>query len=134
MAVRIRMKMLGRKNRPFYRICAFDSKVGRNGKVVEELGYYDPMVREKDARAVLNKERIAYWLSVGALPSEKMAVLIKKYGANGTHSAVQAAAMERHKTNKPKAPPPRIVPLPKPPEPPAPEAAAEAAPAESVSE
>ena len=134
MAVRIRMRMMGRKNRPFYRMCAIDSKVGRDGRVVEELGYYDPMVREVDARAILKGERIAYWMSVGALPSEKCSVLIKKYGQNGTHAQSQQAALERLKINKPKAPPPRKVELPKPPEPVAVEAVATEGVTEGASE
>ena len=85
MAVRIRMKKMGRKHRPFFRICAIDSRNPRDGRVLEELGTYDPMVPETDARAVLNGERIAYWLGVGAQPSEKVKVLIKKYGTDGTH-------------------------------------------------
>ena len=76
--VRIRMKSFGRRHRPFYRICAMDSRTGRDGTAIEELGHYDPMVRNKDARAVLNISRIRYWLSVGAQPSEKVAVLLKK--------------------------------------------------------
>src|SRR5262245_12196834 len=84
-SVRIRMKMLGRDRRPFFCFCTIDSRRPRDGKVIEELGYYDPLVKDADARAVLNGERIAYWLSVGALPSERCAVLIKKYGAGGTH-------------------------------------------------
>lgn len=111
MAVRIRMKRLGRKHRPFFRVCAMDSRAPRDGKVIEELGYYDPTVRETDARAVLNGERIAYWLSVGALPTEKVRTLIKKYGKNGTRIEEQRVALERLKTHKPTAPPPRIVPL-----------------------
>jgi len=129
-AVRIRMKMLGRHKRPFFRVCAIDSRRPRDGKVIEELGYYDPLVRDVDARAVLNGDRIAYWLSVGALPSERCAVLIKKYGSGGTHVEQQKAALERLKTHRPQAPAPYIPP-PKPPEPePAPEPAAteEAAP------
>jgi len=94
-AVRIRMKQLGRKHRPFYRICAMDVRRPRNGRVLEELGTYDPMVAETDARAVLDGERINYWLSVGALPSENVKVLIKKYGQGGTHLAAQQAALER---------------------------------------
>ncbi len=95
MAVRIRMKRMGRKHRPFYRICAMDSRAPRDGKILEELGYYDPMVPETDARAILNGERIAYWLSVGAQPTEKVKILIKKYGKNGTHLQKQAEAIER---------------------------------------
>ena len=67
----------------------------RDGKVLEELGTYDPMITETDARARLNNERVDYWLSVGAQPSEKCAVLIKKYGTDGTHVDAQKAALER---------------------------------------
>ena len=95
MAVRIRMKKLGRRHRPFYRICAMDVRTPRNGRVLEELGTYDPMVPETDARAVLNGERIKYWLGVGAQPSDKVGVLIKKYGADGTHLEQQQAALAR---------------------------------------
>lgn len=95
MAVKLRMKRLGRKNRPFYRICAVDSRRPRDGKVIEELGTYDPLVRETDARTTLNNERVKYWLGVGAQPSEAVGVLIKKYGENGTHVAAMQAARER---------------------------------------
>jgi small subunit ribosomal protein S16 len=86
---------MGRKNRPFYRLCSVDSRNKRDGKVIEELGYYDPMVSEVDARAVLKGERIDYWLSVGAQPSEAARVLIRKYGSKGTHLAAQQAALAR---------------------------------------
>ena len=95
MAVRIRMKRLGRRHRPYYRICAVDSRRPRDGRVLEELGTYDPMIRETDARAKLNGERIDYWLSVGAQPSDNVKVLIKKYGSEGTHLAQQHDALER---------------------------------------
>ena len=95
MAVRIRMKKLGRRHRPFFRICAMDSRTPRDGRTLEELGTYDPMIADVDARAVLNGERINYWLSVGALPSDKVKVLIKKYGAEGTHAEQQKAALDR---------------------------------------
>ena len=108
MSVRIRMKKLGRKHRPFFRICAMDVRRPRDGRVLEELGTYDPMVPETDARAMLNGERINYWLKVGAQPSDKVSVLIKKYGAEGTHLEQQRLALARlpqarHHT----APPPK---------------------------
>ena len=112
MAVRIRMKRLGRRHRPFYRICAMDSRSPRDGKVIEELGYYDPMVRETDARAILQNERIDYWISQGALPTEKVKVLIDKYGTNGRCAEQQKEAIERLASQKPVAPPPQKVPLP----------------------
>ena len=85
MAVMIRMKRMGRTHRGFFRICATDKRSPRDGRVIEELGTYDPSVPETDARCLLKGERIDYWLSVGAKPSEKVGVLIKKYGTNGTH-------------------------------------------------
>ena len=97
LAVRIRMKRLGRRHRPFYRICAMDSRRPRDGRVLEELGTYDPMIKETDARAVLNGERVDYWLGVGAKPSDNVKVLIKKYGTDGTHLEQQKLAMERVK-------------------------------------
>jgi small subunit ribosomal protein S16 len=91
-AVKIRMKALGRKHRPFFRICALDARRPRDGRVLEELGTYDPTVPLTDARVVLNAARVDYWLSVGAQPSENVRVLIRKYGTNGTHLAAQQAA------------------------------------------
>ena len=100
MAVRIRMKQFGRRHRPFFRVCVTDVRAPRDGRVLEEVGYYDPMVPETDARTVLHGERIDYWLSVGAQPSDKVAVLIKKYGTNGTHLEEQKAAADRLATKR----------------------------------
>ena len=137
MSVRIRMKKLGRSHQAFFRICAVDKRAPRDGRVLEELGTYDPRVPETDARAILNKERVDYWLGVGAQPSENVAVLIKKYGTNGTHDAAQKAALA--KLSAPKSVPDPGVPasLPKPKktkEEIAAEAAAAAAPAEASTE
>src|SRR5438093_4180537 len=78
-AVRIRMKRLGRKHRSFFRIVAIDSRQPRDGRIIEELGSYDPMVKNTDDRVRLKPDRIKYWLGVGGLPSEKVSVLLKKY-------------------------------------------------------
>lgn len=100
MAVRIRMKKMGKKARPFYRIVVVDSRAPRDGKVIEEVGLYDPMVADTDARVVLKRERVDYWLGVGAQPTEKAGVLLKKYGSNGTHLAKQEAAMAQLKVSR----------------------------------
>jgi small subunit ribosomal protein S16 len=97
------MKKMGRSHQPFFRICAVDKHAPRDGKVIEELGTYDPRVPETHARAIFDAGRVDYWLSVGAQPSEKVAVLIKKYGSQGTHVAAQKAALE--KLAQPKAVP-----------------------------
>lgn len=118
MAVRIRLKRMGRTHRPFYRVCAMDSRSPRDGRAIEELGHYDPMVGDTDARAVLNKERIDHWISVGAKPSDNVRTLIKKYGTNGTHLQQQEDALQRLATKKPveiaRVPSPKPAPDPEP--------------------
>jgi len=86
------MKMLGRKHRPYFRIVAIDHKQPRNGRVIEELGSYDPMVKDTDNRVRLRPDRIKYWLGVGALPSERVATLLKKYMAKAEQQAAAAPA------------------------------------------
>jgi small subunit ribosomal protein S16 len=133
-SVAIRMKRMGRKNRPFYRICATDKRSPRDGREIEVLGTYDPYVPDTDARCTLNGPRLQHWLSVGAQPSLAVRVLIKKYGPNGTH-------LKEMEQARAKLAMPRIVPDPGPPAfvpevktEPAPEAAAEAPAAEAVAE
>ncbi len=104
MAVRIRMKRLGRRHRPFYRICVMDSRVPRNGKAIEEVGTYDPMVQVKSDRVQLKMDRIDYWISVGAQPSDKVAVLIKKVKTNTFGSVIAPPPM-----TAPKEPEPEVV-------------------------
>jgi small subunit ribosomal protein S16 len=86
------MKMLGRKHRPYFRIVAIDARQPRNGRILEELGAYDPMVKNTDDRVRLNLERVDYWTGVGASPSEKVAVLIKKYRKKLQKQAAAAPA------------------------------------------
>ena len=124
MSVRIRMKKMGKRHQPFFRICAIDRRAPRDGRVIEELGHYDPMCPDTDARAILNAERIDYWISVGAEPSRKVSTLIKKYGTDGTHLEQQREALEKL-SQKAKFTP-ASVPKPKPKEEPAAEAPAEA--------
>ena len=67
MAVCIRMKRAGRKNRPFFRIDVFDRRTARDGASIENVGYYDPLVQDDKAKVKLHEERIKYWLSRGAI-------------------------------------------------------------------
>jgi small subunit ribosomal protein S16 len=110
-----------------------DSRTNRDGSVIEELGHYDPLVPDTDARAILDAERVEYWLKVGAKPTESVAALIKKYGKGGTHVEKQQQALERLKLTKPQAPAP-WTPPPKPAEeaPAAEAATGEDAPAETA--
>ena len=79
MAVRIRMKQMGRTHRHYYRIVAIDARQPRDGKVIEELGTYDPHVADKNASVTLLPARIKYWQSVGAKASEHCAAIFKKH-------------------------------------------------------
>lgn len=129
------MKKIGRKHRPFFRICAVDSRSPRDGKVIEELGTYDPKVPDVDARVVMNQERLAYWLGVGAKPSEHVAVFIKKYGPKGIRLKEQEDARARLSMPKIVPPAPEQIAPPKKAEPAAAEGEASAeAPAETAAE
>lgn len=81
MAVRIRLRRDGAKKRPFYHVVAADCRRARNGRFIEELGYYNPIVAaDTDPKVVLKEDRIRYWLSVGASPSDTAAALLRKAG------------------------------------------------------
>lgn len=130
--VRIRMKKMGRAHRPFYRICAADARSPRDGRVLEELGTYDTSVPLTDARVTLNHERLQYWLGIGAQPSHKVSVLIRKYGPDGTHLEQQAAAREKLNMPKEVSPTPKPVAIEEPAPEPTEEASSEEAPTEEA--
>ena len=75
--VRIRLKKLGTKKRPFYRIVVMDSRKPRDGETIEEIGIYDP-IEVEDKQIAFNEERARYWLSVGAQPSDIVRKLFNK--------------------------------------------------------
>ncbi|HEX9793909.1 MAG TPA: 30S ribosomal protein S16 [Planctomycetota bacterium] len=77
MAVVLRLKRTGRRNRPHYRICVFDSRTRRDGRSIEELGHYDPLGGDGEHDFTLNEERARHWLSEGAQPSQTVASLLK---------------------------------------------------------
>ncbi len=76
--VKLRLKRMGRRNRAFFRLCAFDAREERDGRSIEQLGTYDPMAKDEEKKVVLKKDRIEYWLSVGAQPTETVASILKK--------------------------------------------------------
>jgi small subunit ribosomal protein S16 len=98
------MKKLGRKHRSYFRIVAIDKRQPRDGRVLEELGSYDPKVKNKDERVKLIPDRIKYWMSVGALPSDQCRILIKKYLPKFEQLAAAAVAGEAAAPTKPEAP------------------------------
>ena len=97
MAVKIRLKRMGRKHHPFYRVNATNDRSPRDGAVLEELGYYDPMTKEADKRFVVNLDRCRHWLDNGAIPSETVSSFLKKAG-------VEHKMLRLPKPGKPKKP------------------------------
>lgn len=81
MSVKIRLARAGAKKRPYYKIVAASSRSPRDGRFLERLGSYDPIRPTEDPnRLVLNEERIKHWLSVGALPTDRVARFLDKAG------------------------------------------------------
>lgn len=79
MAVKIRLKRMGMKKHPFYRVVVADINSPRDGRFIEEIGTYDPM--HSPAKIIIKNERAQYWLSQGAQPTDTMRILLKKSGA-----------------------------------------------------
>jgi len=102
-AVRIRMKRIGRHHRPFYRICVMDSRVHREGKAIEEVGWYDTSVADKSKRVSIKLDRVEYWQSVGASLSDRVATLVKKVKTNKFGVAAAPPAMLKPKELPPPA-------------------------------
>ena len=76
MAVKIRLKRMGRKKKPFYRVVVADSRAPRDGRFIEEIGTYDPLSADK--KIVVDAERANYWLANGAQPTDTVRALLKK--------------------------------------------------------
>jgi small subunit ribosomal protein S16 len=104
MALKIRMARAGAKKRPFYSIVVADSRSPRDGRFIEKLGTYNPMLtKENPERVKLKTERIQHWLGVGALPSERVARFLGDAGLRDKpkiretpkQSAPRKAAQER---------------------------------------
>ena len=75
--VRIRLKKFGSKKRPYYRLVVQDSRKPRDGTTIEDVGYYHPIEAE-DKQLSVKEDRVAYWLSVGAQPSDTVKKLLNK--------------------------------------------------------
>lgn len=80
MAVKIRLSRGGNRNRPFYRVNAIDERAKRDGRVIEQLGSYDPLFNKGEGKLDVKLDRCAYWISVGAQPSETVSRLLAKQG------------------------------------------------------
>jgi len=106
MSVKIRLARGGAKKRPFYSIVVADSRSPRDGRFIEKIGFYNPMVpKDHPDRVRLKDERVSHWLSNGALPTDRVARLLGQAGLapapaipnNPKKAAPKAKAQERMK-------------------------------------
>lgn len=112
MSVHIRLSRGGSKKRPFYKVVAADQRAPRDGRFIERLGSYNPMLPKDHAdRFTVDEERVKYWLSQGAEPTERMAKMLSALGLvnkpalreQPSKSAPKAKAQERLKEKEEKA-------------------------------
>lgn len=87
--IKLRLRRMGAKKRPFYRIVAAEHSSPRDGRFIEILGHYDPLT--EPATIKVNEERAKYWLSVGAKPSQTVEGLLKRAGVIGEAAEKPAA-------------------------------------------
>lgn len=99
MALRIRLARAGAKKRPFYRVVIADSRSPRDGRFIEKIGFYNPMVpKDHPERLRLDEERVRHWLGVGARPSERVARFLGQ-----ADIAPAPAIPEQTRKNQPRA-------------------------------
>lgn len=96
--IKIRLARGGAKHRPFYRIVIAESRSPRDGRFIEKVGTYNPILPDRERRVTLKSERLGYWLSVGAQPSERVAWFLGKEGL-----IPMPVRRERPKRSKPRA-------------------------------
>ncbi len=96
--VRLRLKRMGRRHRPFYRLNAVEKRTQRDGRVLENLGWYDPMAKDDSKRVELNGERIKHWLQQGAQPSDTVNDLLAQ--AEIIDAAAWTAERERKRRRR----------------------------------
>ena len=102
MSVKLRLKRMGRSNAAFFRLNAIDSRSPRDGRVIEELGHYNPREKDHAKQFSANLERCKYWLDTGAVPSGTVSSLLKRAG-------VEHKQLKLPKPGKPKVAPPEAV-------------------------
>lgn len=98
MTVRIRLRRLGAKKRPFYRVVVADQRSPRDGRFIENIGKYHPL--EDPSIIEIDEERALHWLGEGAQPSESVENLLKKAGIWDKHSGPNKDKRERDKKSK----------------------------------
>ena len=89
--VKIRLKRFGRRHRPFYRIAVIETRNPRDGKTIEEVGFYDPINKDPNKQFTLKEDRIKFWLGQGAQASDTVRDLMRKQGISLAKSSLKEA-------------------------------------------
>jgi small subunit ribosomal protein S16 len=98
MAVKLRMTRMGKRHQPFYRINAVDVRTPRDGRIIEKLGLYHPIEKDPARQVILNRERIEYWLSRGAIPSDTVSEILLRSGIKHKYAVQRAARRTKART------------------------------------
>ena len=98
MAVKLRMTRMGRRHRPYYRINVIDSRTPRDGRVIEKLGQYDPLEKDKEKQILLNTERAEFWIKQGAIPSDTVSEILLRFGIKHKYAEEKAVRTNRART------------------------------------
>jgi small subunit ribosomal protein S16 len=89
---------MGRRNRPFFRINAVESRTPRDGRILEKIGHYDPIEKDPAKQIVLNKERAQYWLDKGAVPSDTVSQILLRQGIKNKCAKERTARRAKART------------------------------------
>jgi small subunit ribosomal protein S16 len=86
---------MGRRHRPYYRINVIDSRTPRDGRVIEKLGQYDPLEKDKEKQILLNTERAEFWIKQGAVPSDTVSEILLRFGIKHKYAEEKAVRTKR---------------------------------------
>ncbi|MFC2049180.1 30S ribosomal protein S16 [Chlamydiota bacterium] len=100
MALKIRLRQQGRKNQQTYRLVLSDSRAPRDGKYIENLGWYNPAEAEPEKNLSIHADRVEHWLSLGAILSERAALLVKRSAPQVLAAYREKLAQARLKANQ----------------------------------
>lgn len=103
MAVKLRFNRMGRSHRAFFRLSAVDARSPRDGRVIEQLGSYDPCAKDQSKQFQVDLERCKYWLDQGAIPSETVSSLLKKSGLEHKQLRLPKPGKPKPKTEEAKS-------------------------------